>query len=618
VAASTTALDQAVALVGSGRWADAAALCQSILAQEPANAGALLLAGRVALEQGLLEVAVRRFVDGAKAGGPRAADAVVERFRQLAAESRRLDVHHWHGVLLRTLGRKEDAIAAFRRALAIDRDQPGTQYCLAQALMDCSIVDEAIVAYRETIRLLKSNPSQTRFLAAVHSEFGFALMIHGEQEAGIQAFRRAIALQPDHATHAQLVYYLRYLPSSGVATVLREAREWDRLYAAPLRSHGMPHLNDTNPDRRLRVGYVSANLHRWHPVTNFVPPVFERHDREQFEVIAYANVAKPDATTEWFRSKADRWRDVVGMDDDAVARLVREDGVDVLVDLSMHTSGARLLVFARKPAPVQVCWLAYPGTTGMQAMDYRVTDPYLDPPELDGTTYWQAYSEKPLRLADTFWCYRPQVSAPVAPLPARRSGHPTFGTCNSFLKVHDGTLKLWARVLAATPSARCFLVVPSFTAQARVREVFKKLGVRTERLELVGTQELPAYLDNYGHIDVGLDTLPCGGGTSSLDAFYMGVPVVTLSGHSAEGRAGACFAHNLGMPELVASTEDEYVRVATRLAGDLDRLEETRHGLRERMLASPLMDEVRFVRELERGYRHAWREWCASHPADRG
>ncbi|MGH7436796.1 MAG: tetratricopeptide repeat protein, partial [Polyangiaceae bacterium] len=373
----------------------------------------------------------------------------------------------------------------------------------------------------------------------------------------------------------------------------------------------LPHPSEPAPDRRLRVGYVSGDL-REHAVASFLPPVFEHHDRAGFEVTAYSNVSKPDGFTEWFRSHADRWRDITGLDDEAAGRQVRDDGIDLLVDLTMHTGGARQLLFARKPAPVQVCWLAYAGTTGMTAMDYRVTDPHLDPPALDGAGYARAYSERPLRLADTFWCYRPQLTLPVSPLPARATGRVTFGSCNNFSKIHDGTLKLWARVLDATPGSRCLMVVPSFTAQARVRERFKKLGIDGDRLELVGQKRLPDYLANYHSVDIGLDTVPCAGGTTSLDSFYMGVPVVTLVGRTVAGRAGVCFARNLGMPELVAETADDYVRIATRLASDLPRLEEIRGSLRTRMAASPLMDEPRFVRELEAAFRAAWRAWCSS------
>jgi predicted O-linked N-acetylglucosamine transferase (SPINDLY family) len=519
------------------------------------------------------------------------------------------EAHHWHGVALRELGRTDGALAAFRAAVAIDPGQPGTQYRLASTLMDRAILDEAIATYRVSLRLLSGKPGQEALLARIHSDLGFALMVHGEHEAAIDEFRHAIGLRPDARGHSQLVYYLQYLPGADAAAQLREAREWDRLYAAPLGVDAPPHTNDPDPGRLLRVGYVSGDL-RDHALASFLPPVFERHDRARFEVIAYSNVDRPDDVTARYRARADRWRDVSGMQDEAVARLVREDGVDVLVDLSMHSGGGRPLVFARKPAPVQVCWLAYPGTTGMGAMDYRLTDPYLDPPELDGEASGRAYAERSLRLTRSFWCYRPRLSPPVAPLPARASGHVTLGTCNKFSKVNDGTLRLWARVLEAVPGSRCFMVVPSFAAQARVRERFGQLGIHPDRVEMVGQRRYADYLANFSRIDVGLDTVPYGGGTTSIDALYMGVPVVTLRGETVVGRAGTCLASNLGMPGLVASTADEYVQIAVRLASDLDALEATRRGLRARLEASPLMDEEGFVRDLERAYREAWSRWC--------
>jgi len=361
------------------------------------------------------------------------------------------------------------------------------------------------------------------------------------------------------------------------------------------------------PNRRLRVGYVSADF-RWHCQRFFVVPLFTHHDRGQIEIFCYSNVRDPDAMTDRIRGLAGHWRDIVGLDDASAAQTIRKDRIDILVDLTMHMDGNRLPLFARKPAPVQVCWLAYPGTTGMTAMDYRVTDRFLDPPERSTE---EAYSERSIRLPDTFWCYDPLTEEPeVGPLPAKASGHVVFGSLNNFCKVNDALLDLWARVLRETAGSRLVLMAPPGDARRRVLGTFAKHGVESGRIDLAGKMPHAEYLGLYRRIDICLDPVPYNGHTTSLDAFWMGVPVVTRVGDTVVGRAGLCQAMNLGLPELVATTSDEYVAIAVALAGDLERLERLRASLRSRMRSSPLMDGARFARNLERAYREIWQRWC--------
>jgi protein O-GlcNAc transferase len=602
--------EYAMKLGRNGRWADAEHACLDVLAREPNHVGALLLAGESALRMGKLQVAAQRLLAAAGAGPHGPEEALQPFVRALAIEPQRAELHHWHGELLQKLGRWDEAIGAFRRASQIDPRQPGTQFCLGEVLVRRGVLDAAAAAFRAVIRLIGETPGYTSFLAKAYGGLGWALHLNGEHDGAIDAIRRSLTLAPNPGTHSELIYDLQYWPAADAEAILREALEWDRLYASPLGASVAPHKNDPNPERRLRIGYVSGDF-RAHTHRFFVPPVFEGHDRKNFEIIAYSNVTTPDDVTAWMRSRADSWRDISGMDDESAARRIRKDRVDILVDLTMHTNFARLLTFARKPAPIQVCWLGYPGTTGLRAIDYRVTDPHLDPTELDGDAYDRAYREKPIRLADTFWCYRPLYpSEEVGPLPARTAGHVTFGCLGKFAKVNDGVLDLWARVLRDKPGSRCLLRVLSEGARQRVREHLGHADVSPDRVEFVGDEPLPGFLANYRRIDIGLDTLPYGGHTGSLESFYMGVPVVTQVGRTAVGRAGLGFARNLGLEELVASNADEYVRIASGLARDVDKLAELRAGLRARMLASPLMDEARFVRQLENGYREAWRRWC--------
>ena len=335
----------------------------------------------------------------------------------------------------------------------------------------------------------------------------------------------------------------------------------------------------------------------------FTIPLLSNHDHRQCEIFCYADVARPDAVTERLRGYADVWRSTVGLSDQQVADLVRSDQIDILVDLTMHTANNRLLVFARKPAPVQVAWLAYPGTTGLSTIDYRLTDPYLDPPGL----FDAFYSEESIRLPDTFWCYDPLTDQPpVNALPALENGFITFGCLNNFCKVNDGCLALWAQVLQAVPQSRLLLLAPRGQAREHVLARLEQEGIAAPRVEFADRQPRLEYLKLYHRIDMALDPLPYNGHTTSLDAFWMGVPTLTLVGKTVVGRAGWSQLCNLGLQELAAETPEQYVALAARLAGDLSRLQELRGTLRQRMLRSPLMDGKRFARHVEQAYRQMW------------
>ena len=360
------------------------------------------------------------------------------------------------------------------------------------------------------------------------------------------------------------------------------------------------------PTAALRIGYVSPDF-REHCQSFFTIPLLSNHDREAFEIFCYPHVRRPDAITERIRGCAEVWRSILGMTDDQAARIIREDRIDILVDLTMHMAHGRPLIFARKPAPVQVAWLAYPGTTGLSAMDYRLTDPYLDPPGLND----QFYSETSIRLPDTFWCYDPlDAELAVNALPAQAHGHITFGCLNNFCKVNEQVLRLWAQVLKTVDRSRLMLLCPEGSHRQPLLDLLQREGISPDRIELLAFRPRPQYLELYHRIDVGLDTFPYNGHTTSLDSFWMGVPVVTLVGQTVVGRAGLSQLTNLGLTELIAQTPEQYIQIATDLAGDLPRLAELRRTLRARMQASPLMDAPRFARNVEAAYRQMWRNWC--------
>ncbi len=378
----------------------------------------------------------------------------------------------------------------------------------------------------------------------------------------------------------------------------------------------------------------------------FISPLLSHHDRAEFEVFCYANLAAPDGVTGRLRRQADVWRDIAGVSDRAAAQMIRDDKIDILVDLNLHMAGNRARLFARKPAPVQVTWLGYPGTTGMDAIDYRLTDPRLDPPDLmdveeaggsagEACPHAQSavsssgerigiqhpyYSERSVCLPDSFWCYDPcgsqeNIEAAIhdmpqpGPLPALSTGHVTFGCLNNFCKVSDRSLAIWAGAMAALPSSQLLLAAPLGPHRDLVAA---KLGVRPDRVQFVAFQPWRQYLETYRSIDICLDTLPFNGGTTSLDSLWMGVPVLTRVGWTVVGRMGQSLLHTLGLNEMVARSDEEFVRLAVDWAQDLGRLAQLRAALRQRMRSSPLMDGARFARNIEAAYRQMWRAWCGS------
>jgi predicted O-linked N-acetylglucosamine transferase (SPINDLY family) len=329
------------------------------------------------------------------------------------------------------------------------------------------------------------------------------------------------------------------------------------------------------------------------------------------EVFVYAEGSTDEGVMGHLRPMISGFRSTTGLSNGQVAELIRRDRIDILVDMKLHTSHHRLPAFARKPAPVQVTYLAYCGTTGLSAIDYRLSDPYLDPPGCDEAVY----SEQTVRLPETYWCYGPPSEAPpCSGVPALQSGHVTFGCLNNFCKVTGATLAAWSRLLQAAPDAHLLLHAQAGGHRDRVRDYLSGQGVSADRLSFAEKVSLAEYFRLYARIDVALDPFPYGGGTTTCDALWMGVPVVSLAGQTAVGRGGLSILTNAGLPELAARDVDDYVRIAAALASDVRRLTELRSTLRERMQRSPLMDASRFARNVETAYRGMWRHWCEEGP----
>ena len=496
------------------------------------------------------------------------------------------------GNVLRARRELNAAIECYAQALAIDARNHDGYNNLGTALWTAGRPDEALVALRRAIELRHDS-------SAAHNNLGNVLKDTGRMSEAIAAFRRALELAPqDPQPHSNLLYSLYFHPDYDEAAILREAQHWARAHAPPA-TPAVPRARARPSPRKLHIGYVSADF-RDHCQSLFTLPLLEHHDHHAFKIHCYAQLAAPDATSRRIEGLADVWRPTQGASDAAVEAMVRADEIDILVDLTMHMSSGRPLLFARKPAPVQVAWLAYPGTTGQTAIDFRVTDPWLDPLDFDD----RRYVERSIRLPSTFWCYDAGAETPaVNALPALAAGYVTFGCLNNFCKVSDLSLRLWGRVMAATANSRLILLAAPGEHRSRVIDTLRGFGIAAQRIEFVPYQPRRVYLETYRRIDLCLDTLPYNGHTTSLDAYWMGVPVVTRVGQTVVGRAGWSQLNNLKLPQLAAFDDEQFVDKAVQLSHDLAALCALRGSLRERMLASPLMDPAAFAAAMESIYR---------------
>jgi protein O-GlcNAc transferase len=389
--------------------------------------------------------------------------------------------------------------------------------------------------------------------------------------------------------------------------LFREHLTWGQRHADPLTSSARPHALDRSPARRLRIGYVSPNF-KAHAVNFFFEPILTSHDRERFEIICYSDTAVEDETTRRLRGHASSWRSSLTLSNEQLAAQIRQDQIDILVDLTGHISGGlRLPAFARKPAPIQVTYLGYQNTTGMQAMDYRLTDEWSDPP---GTTE-HLHTEKLVRLSSAFFCYLPSPDAPrITPLPAETAGRVTFGSFNYFAKVTSEALATWAEILSRVPGSR-LVILADMAASLRTRlvDVFAQHGIAAERLEFVHRLPRAKYLELINRVDIALDPFPFTGHTTTCDCLWQGVPVVTLAGTTYVSRFGSSAHRVLGLTSLVARQPEQYVAIATSLAGDLSGLATMRAQLRDRMAASPLLGFRTFTSNLEAEYLRMWHDW---------
>ncbi|MEA2707913.1 MAG: protein O-GlcNAc transferase [Phycisphaerales bacterium] len=521
-----------------------------------------------------------------------------------------------YGAALYRAKRIDDSIAAYGRAISLKPDHADAHANLALALIEQHRFAEAEAACHEAIRLAPAS-------AQGYSNLGNVLKRQARFTEAVTAYDKSVELNPrSRPAWANMLLTLSYLDDRTPEEIFRRHRAWAAQYAEPLlremnrdtaAATPTAFANDRDPNRRLRLGYISPDLFQ-HAVAFFLEPLLTAHDHTSaVEVFLYSDVDHADVVTDRLRAMAaDDWRDVHGMPDAALADLIRRDRIDVLVDLAGHTRRNRLMVFAMRAAPVQISYLGYPATTGVPAMDYRLTDALADPPGMTDAHF----TEQLLRLPRCAWCYRAADDAPPpAPQPpCLASGGVTFGSFNKHHKISPATIEMWVKLLAAVPDARLLLKSNRLRDDMNRRRLmgeFTARGVDEGRVEILPpAASIAEHLAAHARVDVALDTFPYHGTTTTCDALFMGVPVVALGGRTHVSRVAVSLLSAVGLRDLIGDDIDGYVSIAAALARDPDRLSRLRMELRPRMQSSPLMDATGLARAVEAAYRSAWQTWC--------
>jgi predicted O-linked N-acetylglucosamine transferase (SPINDLY family) len=562
---------------------EAMATVERALAINPNDADALIDRGQFLQAQGRLEEAIVSYGSGLK------------------FSPKNLSALNNLGACLLLKAQPAQAIPYFQAAAAAMPTSPKPPNNIGAALKEVGQIDQAIVQFRRAIEI---DPTY----ADAHCNLGGAYASLADHEAAIAAYRRTLEIDPAFAGVGSNLLLAMLSPADiSAAQLLAEHKAWNDQHAMQLTraaaSHGSIHL----VARRLRVGYVSPDF-REHSVRYFIEPIFAAHDRSRFEVFAYATGRRRDAVSNLLAGLVEHWHPVAELNDAQLADLIRSHGIDILIDLAGHTSDNRLLSFARRPAPVQITYLGYPTTTGMPAIDFRITDAVCDPPGADGF-----YAEKLIRMPNAFFVYQDDSGKPFDPaLPADRNGHFTFGSFNSFTKINDQTLTAWANILQAVSGSRLLMKarpVENPSTREKLLGFFTQRGIATDRIDLRAWVTLPEHFAMLaGGIDLMLDTFPYNGHTTSCQSIWMGVPMVTRSGDSFRSRVGETMLNQLNLMELVARDWNEYEKIAVKLASDWSTLRQLRPTLRDRMRKSTLCDAAGFTRTLESHFISALRQ----------
>ncbi len=605
----------AVALQAQGRTVESLPYFERALALQPDHAGlhynyAAALHALVRLDEAIdhyqkalqlnpgLVFAHRTLGDALRMSG-RLGEAELQFRRALELDPR--SPESWYGLGSVQLGvaLPADAAESFKKALALRPEFPEAEVALGLAHKELRQFAEARVHYLRALQLRPGYAQAWDTLGSLHRE-------QGELSEALDCHRKALQLEPlFENAHHNLCFTLSYVVDVAPRDVFEAHLDFARRHCELPRPDR--YKNQPDPNRRLRVGYISGDF-REHAISFFIEPVLTCHDRAQFEVVCYDNSPKADAVTERLRSRTDRWENIYQFDNAEVARRIAADGIDILVDLSGHTKFNRLLALARKPAPVQASWLGYLNTTGLRAIDYRIVDHYTAPPGM-----LEAYhSEQLVRMPHSQWCYQPPAACPeVAGLPAARSGQITFASFHGFAKITPAVIEMWSSLLTRLPGSRLLAIANGAEATSeKFLQRFARYGIAADRIQLQEFKSFDAYLEMHNEVDIVLDTHPYTGGTTTCHALWMGVPVVTMTGTTAPSRGGASVMAAVGLSDLVADSAEDYVSIAAQLADDLPRLAKLRAGLRQSTQASPLCDAVGFTHDLEDLYRAMWRTWC--------
>jgi protein O-GlcNAc transferase len=489
------------------------------------------------------------------------------------------------------------ALPFFEKAAELDSTSHLPFFMLGNATSELGDLDAA-ARYFLQARDLCPNESVIRFNLGLHQ------LLRGYIEAAIAELRMACKLNPDYLP-AQSTYIMALHSSDriGPEEIAATVRRWGARFALQHRELAPAPRPDPEVSEKLRVGFVSGDF-RMHSVAHFLEPLISARDRDGFAYVLYANSDEQDSVAERLRSCSDGWRSVLPLSDDALIKAIREDRIDILVDLSGHTAFNRLSVFARRAAPVQVSYLGYPDSTGLPTMDFRITDATTDPAPIADT--W--HTERLLRLPNSQWCFRPYGrSAEPGPLPASGNGFVTFGSFNQLSKISDAMLPCWAEILVNSPNSRLRLTrIRSPQRAAEMIAMLGNLGVSPDRIDCVPNRDDPPHGSQFSGVDIALDPYPYNGVTTTCEALYFGIPVISLHGRNCVSRSGLSLLGSLGLSELVAATPRQYVQIALALAGDQARLERLRNSLRSRFDQSPLRDERGFAAQFEDQLRAAW------------
>lgn len=506
-------------------------------------------------------------------------------------------------VLTRIGGRSAEELECYIRAVELKPDYYEAHLNLASMFNEQGLLAQAVDSCEQALRIKPSSIEAHIKLAVNHAD-------QGRIDDAISRYQQALGIDPNHTqARSRYAFILNYSPKHDTETIYAQHRCW----AEPYTRLALPTAYDNvrDPNKRLRIGYVSPDF-RTHSVVYFIEPVLKYHNQTYHEISCYAEVGQPDTVTSRLQTYASRWRNIKGLTNEQVYDLIRSDGIDILVDLAGHTANNRLLVFARKPAPVQLTYLGYPNTTGLPAIDYRVTDIWADPPGQE-----KFHTEALLRLPHGFLCYHPRTDAPpVNPLPALRTGRVTFCSFNAMRKITPEVIGLWSRILLALPNSRLVLKNKSMRdteTRQRCLDIFGKHNIDPSRIDLLEIRQSAVdHLAVYNEIDIALDTFPYNGTTTTCEAIWMGVPVITLEGNRHAGRVGVSLFNQIGLGGLIGKSQDEYSQITIDLANDLDRLATIRSELRKRMADSVLCNGPSFIRDLESAYRDIWERWCTT------